>query len=74
MVKPKLPTAWALVGAAGALAGFVLVLLGGFLAMLGAGAGAPLARHDHLRPRPARQPIRIGCFTSVVRHLQKVYL
>jgi hypothetical protein len=83
MVKPKLPTVWALVGAAaGALvgiilaavyvesilpgqltghspdsdAGFVLVMLGGFLAMLGAGAGAPLA--EFLYRRSANRPER----------------
>jgi hypothetical protein len=81
MVKPKLQTVWALVGAlAGFLlaavyvehilpgqltdhspdsdAGFVLVMLGGFLAMIGAGAGAPLA--EYLYRRSANRPERNG--------------
>jgi hypothetical protein len=81
MARPKIPSVWALVGAAaGALvgfllaaayvehilpgqltghspdsdAGFVLIMLGGFLAMIGAGAGAPLA--EFLYRRSANRP------------------
>jgi hypothetical protein len=39
-------------------AGFVLVMLGGFLAMLGAGAGAPLA--EYLYRRSANRPRHNG--------------
>jgi hypothetical protein len=39
-------------------AGFVLVMLGGFLAMIGAGAGAPLA--EFLYRRSANRPERNG--------------